>query len=151
MWGSPLPAVVRVRAPGGAAGMDRHLAPLSRPPWRLFFSPFMPLFLIWPLPLGGEAGAAGRGAGGRATQAANPNPLHLPVLATGLRQFSLLLQHRGNGSSHPRRPVLQWSNTGNCVSSSARQGFDGPGQRQSKGPFIGPWVADNVRLRFSLV
>ena len=41
-------------------------------------APFLfPLYApIWPLPLGGEAGAAGRGAGGRATQAANP--LHLP-------------------------------------------------------------------------
>ena len=43
-------------------------------------APFLfPLYApIWPLPLGGEAGAAGRGAGGRATQAANP--LHLPEL-----------------------------------------------------------------------
>ena len=48
-------------------------------------APFLfPLYApIWPLPLGREAGAAGRGAGGRATQAANP--LHLPVLAPGLK------------------------------------------------------------------
>ena len=42
---------------------------------------------IWPLPLGGEAGAAGRGAGGRATQAANP--LHLPRHLSGSAYCSI--------------------------------------------------------------
>ena len=52
-------------------------------------APFLfPLYApIWPLPLGGEAGAAGRGAGGRATQAANP--LHLPRHLSGLANCSI--------------------------------------------------------------
>ena len=41
--------------------MCRHLAPLSRPPWRLFFSPFMPLF--GPCLSGGRPAQLGAGRG----------------------------------------------------------------------------------------
>ena len=41
--------------------MHRHLAPLSRPPWRLFFSPFMPLF--GPCLSGGRPAQLGAGRG----------------------------------------------------------------------------------------
>ena len=41
--------------------MCRHLAPLSRPPWRLFFSPFMPSF--GPCLSGGRPAQLGAGRG----------------------------------------------------------------------------------------
>ena len=62
----------------------RHLAPLSRPPWRVFFSPFIASF--GPCLLGGRPGhpGAGRGrryAGGKPPPSASDQPS--PLSASG--------------------------------------------------------------------
>ena len=65
-WGSPLPAVVRVWAPGGAAGTWRRF---PARPGAFSFPPLLPPSA--PAFWGGGRGSRARGGGG-GTQAANP-------------------------------------------------------------------------------
>ena len=76
-WGSPLPAVVRVRAPGGAAGTWRRF---PARPGAFSFPPLLPPSA--PAFWGGGRGSRARGGGG-GTQAANP--LHQPLISRAPR------------------------------------------------------------------
>ena len=63
--------------------MYRHLAPLSRPPWRLFFSPFMPLF--GPCPSGGRPAQLGAGRGDGLRRRQTPSITRLAIAIASLR------------------------------------------------------------------
>ena len=76
-WGSPLPAVVRVWAPGGAAGTWRRF---PARPGAFYFPPLLPPSA--PAFWGGGRGSRARGGGG-GTQAANP--LHQPLISRAPR------------------------------------------------------------------
>ena len=76
-WGSPLPAVVRVWAPGGAAGTWRRF---PARPGAFSFPPLLPPSA--PAFWGGVRGSRARGGGG-GTQAANP--LHQPLISRAPR------------------------------------------------------------------
>ena len=61
----------------------RHLAPLSRPPWRVFFSPFIASF--GPCLLGGRPGQPGAGRGRRYAGGKPPPSASDQPSASGLR------------------------------------------------------------------
>ena len=90
-WGSPLPAVVRVWAPGGAAGTWRRFP--ARP--GAFSFPLS--CCLRPLPFGGEAGAAGRGAGEAVRRRQTPSITRFAIASLGAQR-----QLRGNCSLEQR-------------------------------------------------
>ena len=86
-WGIGLGRWVRVGKPPscrsarvGTRRGGRHLAPLSRPPWRVFFSPFIASF--GPCLLGGRPGKPGAGRG-RRYAGGKPPPSALAVDCQG--------------------------------------------------------------------
>ena len=88
-WGSPLPAVVRVWAPGGAAGTWRRF---PARPGAFSFPPLLPPSA--PAFWGGGRGSRARGGGG-GTQAANP--LHQPLISRAPRGSEAICWCRGAG------------------------------------------------------